>query len=358
MKKTTLSLLFLTMSLPVFSQNTAPANNPPPVVPKSKDDISNPFEGRLRKMQAPDKKALDNVQSDSVIASVNGIPISLLDIVLESGHGEVRLTAIYSGSQLYDEVKKYRRKIVDEIIERKLIYETYKNKPFDIPRQYVEDMLDSLAIAFGDGSRASLDYNAKKHGTTVSELREKALEKVAVDIIVHERCDRPVSMTPKEVYDYYQANKETFSIPAQIELQLLLIRHDGKYKDRLDFVMEDIKNTVSNGGLTSFTDMVTKYSEGPSPESGGKTGMIEEDKLRAEFIGAVKGKAAGTVSEFIKTDEGYYMLRVISRKDAEFVPFEKASIYIQNKVEIKEKERRFKEFVDKLKADAIIRYYF
>ena len=49
-------------------------------------------------------------RSDSVLASVNGEPITLLDVILESGRDEARLAAMFSGERLYAETAKVRRR--------------------------------------------------------------------------------------------------------------------------------------------------------------------------------------------------------------------------------------------------------
>ena len=72
---------------------------------------------------------------DSVLASVNGEPITLLDVMLESNREELRLASLYSGARLYSEIARLRKSIVEEIIVRKLVYAHYLEKPFSIDNQ-------------------------------------------------------------------------------------------------------------------------------------------------------------------------------------------------------------------------------
>ena len=93
---------------------------------------------------------------DSVLASVNGEPITLLDVLIESGREEMRLASMFSGARLYSEIAKLRKQVIDEIIVRKLVYGSYKEKPFPIEEQYIENLMDSLAVSMGGGSRGGL----------------------------------------------------------------------------------------------------------------------------------------------------------------------------------------------------------
>ena len=114
---------------------------------------------------------------DSVLASVNGEPITLLDVMLESGREELRLASLYSGARLYSEISQLRKRVIEDIIVRKLVYAKYLEKPFTIENQYIETMMDHLARTLGGGSRDSLVKRAEALGTTMKELKEKAKEK-------------------------------------------------------------------------------------------------------------------------------------------------------------------------------------
>ena len=58
---------------------------------------------------------------DSILASVNGIPVSLMDIIYESRREESKLCLVYNGNDLYQEVHKMRKKVLSEIINRHLV---------------------------------------------------------------------------------------------------------------------------------------------------------------------------------------------------------------------------------------------
>ena len=68
-----------------------------------------------------------------------------------------RLYAVYSSKEIFNEIQKLRKKILDDIIDRKLILLEYNaTKPFTIPRQYVENLIDELAMNFGCSNRSGI----------------------------------------------------------------------------------------------------------------------------------------------------------------------------------------------------------
>ena len=296
---------------------------------------------------------------DSVLASVNGDPITLLDVMLESSREELRLASLYSGARLYSEISQLRKKITEDIIVRKLIYAKYQEKPFPIDNQYIERMLDHLAVTIGGGSRDSLVKKAEALGTTMDELKEKAKEKIAVDIMIGESCDRPVYVTPKEVYEYYQKNRSEWITPASYKLELLLVgRNGGRSGPDPKVACGKLSKQLKNGSKELFVQMVKANSDAPNAESGGAVGAVDADKLRPEFAKVVKAMRPGQIQGPLETPEGYYFIRLDSIRKQKEIPYEKAAGEISKRLEDRQKEQLRKAYGEKLKEQALIRYYF
>lgn len=293
---------------------------------------------------------------DSVLASVNGDPVTLLDVMLESGRDESRLASMFTGERLYEETAKVRRKIVEEIVIRKLIYSEYREHPFDIKKQHVEDVVDSIARSMGDGTRAGLERRLKSFGATIREVREKAREKIAVDVLLMEHCDRRVFITPRQVYEYYEANKEKWTSPEQISLQLLLVRKDAG-KDT-SAIVRDLAKMLEGADESVFSRIARENTEGPNASTGGKIGTIDRGSLRSEFQAALKDAETGTVAGPVETPEGFYFLRVAARIPAVEKPFREVAESIRQELFRAEVEKLRTEYRKKLLRQAVVRYYF
>ena len=296
---------------------------------------------------------------DSVLASVNGEPITLLDVMLETSREEMRLASLYSGARLYSEIASLRKKVIEEIIVRKLVYAKYKEKPFPIENQYVENMMDHLAVTMAGGSRDELIRQAEKMGTTVRELKEKAKEKIAVDVLLGEACDRPVYVTPKEVYDYYEKNGKEWTTPARYTLNLLLIsRSGGRSGPDPKIACKKLSEQVKKADRQLFVQLVRANSDAANAENGGVVAGVDADKLRPEFSPSVLKMKPGEIVGPLETPEGYYFLRLEKIDPEEKIPFEKASDEIRKRLEDKQKAELRKVYGEQLKKQALIRYYF
>ena len=297
---------------------------------------------------------------DSVVVSVNGEPITLLDVILETGSRERELAGIFSGQRLSNETLELRMETIDQIVFRKLVYEKYKANPFDIPRQEIENLLDEFVRITGAESRASLEKSLQPFGITPERLREQALERIAVEVMLMRDCDHQVYITPKEVYEDYKAHPEKWTVPEKITLQLLQINvtagsAGGDPKAAVDAIRKELDKDPSQ---KNFTRLVLEKSDGATASTGGITEGAELDKLRPEFIAALKGKKTGDVIGPVEAPEAYFFLRVVGTEPAKLIPFSKANREVRDALfKVKVAEKR-KEYAEQVREHAVVRYFF
>lgn len=297
---------------------------------------------------------------DSVLATVNGEPITMLDVILETGSREKELAGIYSGERLRSETLKLHMDTVDQLVFRKLVYEKYKTEPFDIPRQEIENLLDEFVRTSGAESRAALEKSLLPAGITPERLRELAKERIAVEVLLMHDCDHHVYITPKEVYEDYKAHPEKWTVPEKISLQMLQINvttgsAGGDPKAAVEAIRKELDKDSSQ---KNFTRLVLERSDGATASEGGTKEDIEMDKLRPEFIEPLKGKKIGDVVGPIEAPEAYFFLRVVATKPAKLIPFSQANRDVRDALFKEKAEAKRKEYFEQMRRNAVVRYYF
>ena len=300
----------------------------------------------------------DKTQIDSVLVSVNGEPITLLDVILETAGMERRLAGHLTGERLMRETHRIRQEAVEMIILHKLLYLEYLKRPFPIPNQEVESMIDKFAVEMGDGTRETLEKQLKVYGFSIAKLKMRTRQRIATETLLSYLCDRRVYISPKEVYDEYKAHQKKWSTPARIELQLLQILHNGNKNPDPQKAVSEVSGKIKNCSPQDFSNLIREYSEGALASNNGMTGLMDMDKLRPEFASAIKNKKNGDITGPVKTPEAWYFIRIHSMRPASKIPFAKISDSIHKELQEKAWTKNRKEFADSLRQDAIIRYYF
>lgn len=290
-----------------------------------------------------------------LMATVNGDPITLLDVIADTAPEEKKMGMRYSGERLKKEKWKIRHKALENIIDRRLVYAEFKAKGYKLPEAIIERMLDGLAKSLAKGDRKLLERKARQAGLTMEDLREQAKERAASALLINERCSKSVYITPKQIYDYFVANRATFTMPARLNLQAILLKC-GAGDSAVAKFAERLKKSLKNADAKRFASYAKLYSQGPNHKNGGKVGWIPETDLRPEFKQPLTGAQVGSIHGPIRTPEGIYFIRVQDRKEAVAKSFDNVKDDIKKKLTEAAKKIKYKEYSEKLRKFAVIRF--
>lgn len=296
-------------------------------------------------------------EDNAIIASVNGDPITVLDVVLETGRREAFYARRLTGKELDDRVEKLRKSALESIIDRRLIYAEYVKQPFKIPKQYIEDAMDELAEDFGSGDRSSLEIVARRYGTTMAELRKKSTEKVAVEVLVNEFCRRPSVVTPKNVFEFYRDNPVKFKEPHEYKLYLLALKKQGRDQDEFNATVKLCERKMANINVEKFMKLAAVYSEDGSSKRGGEIGWVKEGEGRSEFLDVIRQKSVGEVARVDLEKVGTFFFYIEAKRGGGITSFKEVRADIKRELERAERVKLYKSYVGKLKHGAVIRRY-
>ena len=109
-----------------------------------------------------------------------------------------------------------------------------------------------------------------------------------------------VTISDEEVKKYFEDNKEMFKGETSVRAKHILIDNEDKAKE--------IKEKINNG--LSFEDAAREFSTCPSNSQGGDLGTFTRGKMVPEFENAAFELEIGQISEPVKTQFGYHLIKV------------------------------------------------
>ena len=291
---------------------------------------------------------------NAVLATVNGEPISLGDVLPMTQAKEIQAAAAYSGSALEHEIYKLRLEAVDDLIDNKLIVADYATRNFTVPERDVDSALDEASIQIGCRSRGELKKKLRESGSSLEEFRKRVREQLIVQLMLHREYHASNFITPEDMHRYYSEHKDEFSRPERIELAMLQLSSETlDIETRVREISEKLAADPE-----AFPELVQRFSSGPGRSDGGRLGVIERRRLRAEFASALGEKpVAGSIFGPLRTADGIFWLRVVSCQAGEVVPFERLGAEIRRRLEIELRRKCRARYCARLRAGAIIRYF-
>ena len=130
-----------------------------------------------------------------------------------------------------------------------------------------------------------------------------------------------ITPTEEEIREYYEANESEFNKGKEVNARHILLRTaDDADEETLAGIKakaEDLLKQLKNGA--DFAELAKEYSEDPgSAPKGGDLGFFTQGRMVPEFDDAAFALAEGEISDLVKTQFGYHIIKVEKiREDAD-----------------------------------------
>ncbi len=162
-----------------------------------------------------------------------------------------------------------------------------------------------------------------------------------------------VVVPPGDVERYYQQNIQQYSTPEQVRASHILFKTEGKDDAAVKAQAESVLKQVKSGG--DFAALATKYSEDESSaKNGGDMDYFGRGRMVKEFEEAAFSLPPGTISDLVKTQFGYHIIKVVDKKPAATRPFAEVRQQIADQLAYERAQTQVTELATTL-ADSIKR---
>ncbi len=127
-----------------------------------------------------------------------------------------------------------------------------------------------------------------------------------------------VSVDDDEITDYYDSNISEFKTEKTVEARHILIKLDPEASEEADLAAKTRAEEVSKmaKGGQDFAELAKTYSEGPTRDRGGYLGKFQQSQMVKPFADRAFSMAAGEISEPVKTQFGWHVIKVESVEEA------------------------------------------
>jgi peptidyl-prolyl cis-trans isomerase D len=151
----------------------------------------------------------------------------------------------------------------------------------------------------------------------------------------------------------YQANIQQYQVPNRVHVEHILFMTVGKTTDaeveEIKKKAEDVLKQVKKGG--KFEDLAKKYSEDPgSKDKGGDLSWITQGQTVPEFEKTAFTLNPGQVSDLVKTQYGFHIIKVLEKETAHTKPFEEVKDSLRAPLLLSQADKVASETADKLSA--------
>ena len=182
-------------------------------------------------------------------------------------------------------------------------------------------------------------------------------EQMAVGMMINEEVSRRARITPEQIREEYEKNRETYFIPEKVKYSVIVLNKGETAEDQAVKLEEAQKTRQKLLDGADFATTAKEISEGSRAAEGGEFPWMQPGDVREELRETLRNQPAGEISEIIETDTQLYILKVDARRQPGYIPFDEVRNTIKNALTAKERERLKSRWIKRLKANNYIVIY-
>jgi parvulin-like peptidyl-prolyl isomerase len=248
-------------------------------------------------------------EEDEVFAKVDDVVITRKEFEWEV-YQAARQTFYHGQPPSGEEFIEFRKDVADQMIDQKLLLLEARRRDLEPDHQSIDAKIANYEERYGDTERWETEGPQM-----VAALRAKFEEDSLLDAL--EADVRSVAAPgDDELRDFYSANPELFTEPAQNRVRVILLGVPPSAEAPVwQAVREEARRIVDqlNDGA-SFEELAMLHSSDSTAEDGGDMGFMHTGTLSPVAEEAINQLEIGEVTEPIKVLEGMAIFQLAERK--------------------------------------------
>ena len=244
---------------------------------------------------------------DKVAAKVNSEIITLS--VIEE-RAEI-LRQKYVGAPISISEQDLLKEVLNMVIEERLQIQEGKKFGFVIDEDAVDAAMEEI-IKKNDLADGQLQEMLKREGRTLKSYKNHIRDQIMVSKITRFEIGNRVKVSEKSIIKYYKENQKEFWQEGKVKARhiLFIAERGSSEKIRREKLQQAKKILLKLRKGNDFAKLAMKYSEDISASNGGDVGFVGRGKMVPEFEEAVFNLKPGQVSDIVKTEYGYHIIKV------------------------------------------------
>jgi len=246
-----------------------------------------------------------------VAAAVLIVALSLNngEVVAKIGEEEI------SKDQFYDRlVEMYGSQVLDSMITEKIVELEAKKAKISVTDKDVQKELDKMIEQVG--GEEMFNFQLAYSGYTMDQMKEELKNYLTIVKILEPK----IEITDEEINSYFEENKDRFAQEEEVQASHILVDDEE--------TANKVKKLLDDGG--DFAALAKEYSKDGSAQSGGDLGYFTKGEMVQEFEDAAFSMEIGQVSEPVKSEYGYHIIKVTDKKEAQEATLENSKDEIKD----------------------------
>lgn len=239
-----------------------------------------------------------------------------------------------------EEALELKKEVIGQMIEEALILEEAARKGITATDGELDTEVEKIKNEYGD--KSFKDVVTERYGS-MDEWRQDVRKKLIIKKTIEDALGKGVAVSDEAARKYYEGHIKEFEYPEQVRArQIVVASADGAQK------------LLSKLTKENFADTAKQSSLSPDGKNGGDLGFFGRGEMPSEFEDAVFKLKPGEISPVVKTEYGYHIFLLETKRQSGRLKFNEAKGKIMERLRGEGADRDLSLWISVLKEKAAI----
>lgn len=297
-----------------------------------------------------------SLSPETVVATVNGHEITRGDLGKRLRQRMAMRGTTLTDGQIDGFLLQMGDRVTDELVDERLLTEAADAAKIEVPAAEIDQTIGRFAASLPEGR--SLAAYLESIGTSEGELRADVSRSMKIDQLLDSKTEGIEAPGAEAVRGFYDGNPDLFAKPESVKARHILFRTEGLTEESAIAAKkaeaDATRKRVVGEKPEDFATVAKEVSEGPSAPQGGDLGEFGRGQMVPEFEAAAFAMKVGDVSEPVKTQFGYHLIKLEDKSEGGTVPFADVEERIAEHLVNEERGKRIEAYLEELRSAAKI----
>jgi peptidyl-prolyl cis-trans isomerase SurA len=295
---------------------------------------------------------------DRVAAVVNRDVIALSEVEKRAAPELSRLNqAVREPQKRAEERTRITKAALDTLIGEKLMEEQIKELGLSVTDAEVDAAVADVKKQNNVTDDAQFDRLLSGEGFTVATYKDFLRKQMSRMKLVQLKVSPKVKVSEEDLKAAYTQYTKLESGDAEVHARHILVQVDPKATpqqvEAARKKAEALAEEARKPGV-DFSELAKKKSEGPSASDGGDLGFFRRGVMVPAFEKVAFTLKEGEVSEPVRTQFGWHVLKVEEKRSVDVAPFEQVKGELENRLKLQKTEKFVEQYVNELRQKASV----